>query len=475
MKQTRFFTIAFLFAAVISLPSKKTHAQTSKKLDSLFQTLVQQDAFSGSILVADHGKSIYEKTYGYAKLPERKPLDKNTMFELASVSKQFTAMSIMQLHQHGKLKYEDSLKKYFPELPYGGVTINDLVHHTSGIPDFLGWGAKEIDVEKINFNKDILASLQKNHLNALFNPGESIAYSNTNYVLLALIVEKVSGLSFANYLQRNVFEPLGMAHTQVYGQRHAKHKISNYAYGYIYDGIKNKYLLNDSTEKYQYFLDGIAGPYGISSTTEDLLKWDQALYTEKLVNKQELENAFKPFSLKSGKPAELMGMPYGFGWMINESQKFYIHTGGYPGYATLIVRYYDKNQTIIILMNNYNRINIYDLGFNIENILNDRDFSIPTIKSFPKVIPLTAEKLIKFTGEYQYKESPDFKYTITNKGNQLFAQLTGQTAHQVYPDTQDTFFYTAVEAKIIFTEDKSGKVLKLTLQQNGRDLEFLKR
>jgi CubicO group peptidase (beta-lactamase class C family) len=473
-KQIRLFIIILLSVAVIALTSEHAEAQVSKTLDTLFQTLVQRNAFSGSILIAEHGKPIYEKNFGYANLDTKTPIDKNTMFELASNSKQFTAMAIIQLHQKGKLKYEDSLGKYFPGLPYSRITINDLIHHTSGIPDFLGWGAKEIDVTKINFNKDILESLQKSSAKTLFEPGVNMAYSNTNYVLLALIVEKVSGISFASYLSKNIFEPLGMMHTQVYGQRYFKKKINNYAYGYIYDGIKDKYLLSDSTERYQYFFDGVAGAYGISSTTEDLLKWDQALYTEKLANKQEIKNAFTPYLLKDGKPAELMGLPYGFAWMINESQKFYIHTGGYPGYASLIIRYFDKDQTVIVLMNNYNRIDIYELGFNIENIINNREFSFPAIKTFAKVIPLSAEKLMKFTGVYQFKDSPGFRYTITSKNNRLFVQLTDQISREVYPETQNTFFYTAVEAKIVFIEDENGRVVKLTLKQNGKELDFIK-
>ncbi|WP_160292054.1 serine hydrolase [Pedobacter lusitanus] len=453
--------------------SKKADAQVSKKLDTLFQTLVQQNAFSGSVLVADHGKPIYQKSFGYTNQDTKVPIDKNTMFELASIAKQFTAMAIVQLHQKGKLKYEDTLKRYFPELPYSDITINDLVHHTSGIPDFLGWGAKEVDITKINFNKDILESLQKNKVKTLFKPGVNTAYSNTNYVLLALIAEKVSGIDFATYLRKNIFGPLNMMHTQVYGQRYAKNKINNYAYGYIYDPIKDKYLLSDSTEKYQLFFDGVAGPYGISSTAEDLLKWDQALYTEKLANKQEIKNVFAPYLLKDGKPAELMGFPYGFGWMINEPQGFYLHTGGYPGYATLIVRYF-KNQTVIVLMNNYNRINIYELGFNIENIINNREYAIPEVKKSATVLSVTAEKLVKFAGEYRSKDSPDFRFTIVNKDNQLYAQLTGQSSYKVYPETQNTFFYTAVEAKIVFAEDKNGRVVKLTLKQNGRELEFIK-
>jgi len=475
IQRNRFFTSIFLLIVSILMADKGAHAQMAKNLDSLFQTLAQKNAFNGSVLVADHGRPVYEKTFGYANLDTKKPLDKNTMFELASISKQFTAMAIMQLHQEGKLQYEDSLKKFFPQLPYSGVTINDLIHHSSGIPDFLGWGENEIDISKINYNSDILTALQNNQPKVLFTPGVGTSYSNTNYVLLALIVEKVSGVDFASYLRKHIFEPIGMTHTQVYGQRYFKNKIVNYAYGYIYDGIRNNYLLNDSTVKYQYFFDGVAGPYGISSTAADLLKWDQALYTEKLANKQEITTAFKPFLLKNNKPAELFGLPYGFGWMINEPKKFYLHTGGYPGYATLIVRYFEKNQTVIILMNTYNRINIYQLGFNVENIIHNRDFSIPTIKTFAKVTPLSVNDLTAYIGEYHYKDNPDLRYTITNKDNQLFAQLTGQASYAVYPEAENTFFYTAVEAKIIFTKDADGKVSKLTLQQNGKELEFLKK
>ena len=250
-----------------------------------------------------------------------------------------------KLHEGGLLQYEDSLKKFFPELPYAGVTVNDLVHHTSGVPEFLGWDAEEIDISRINDNEDVLSSLKINNVKPLFAPGVTTAYSNTNYVLLALIVEKVSGMTFANYLHKNIFELIEMVHTQVYGQRYSKNKIDNYAYGYVYDSIKDEFVISDSTEKYLYFFDGIAGVYGISSTAQDLLKWDQALYTEKLVSKKEITTAFEAYLLKSKKPARLFGLPYGFGWMINESKKKYFHTGGYPDYATFIVRHFDKNQT----------------------------------------------------------------------------------------------------------------------------------
>lgn len=474
MKEIRSFAAVFLFIASLLIAHKNADAQISKNLDSLFQNLVQSNAFSGSVLIADRGKPIYEKTFGYANLDTKRLLDKNTMFELASVSKQFTAMAIMQLHERGLLQYEDSIRKFFPELPYIGVTVNDLIHHTSGIPEFLGWDAKEIDISKINYNEDVLSSLKINHIKPLFTPGENMAYSNTNYLLLALIVEKVSGMTFAYYLHKNIFEPIEMTHTQVYGQRYSKNKIDNYAYGYVYDSIRDEFVISDSTEKYLYYFDGIAGPYGISSTAQDLLKWDQALYTEKLVSKKEIAIAFKPYLLKNETIAKLSGLPYGFGWVINEPKKFYFHSGGYPGYTTFIVRYFDKKQTVIVLMNSYNRINMYELGSSIDDIINNRDFAVPKIKKKVNSILLSANDLTKFIGEYQSRESPGLRYTISCKGNQLFAQLTGQAAYKVYPETATTFFYTAVEARIIFTKDESDKALKLTLQQHGKQLDFFK-
>src|ERR1700744_2833978 len=134
-------------------------AQTVKKVDSLFSTLNKKGDFNGCVLVAENGQPVYKKAFGYANFDTRQPLNNQPMFELASVSKQFTAMAIMQLHQQKKLNYDDSLSKYFPQIKYHGITINNLLHHTSGIQEFLGWGEKHIDVTRINYNKDILASL----------------------------------------------------------------------------------------------------------------------------------------------------------------------------------------------------------------------------------------------------------------------------------------------------------------------------
>lgn len=454
-------------------------AQTEKKLDSLFSTLAKQGYLNGCVLIADQGKPIYQKAFGYANFDTRQALNNETMFELASVSKQFTAMAIMQLHQQGKLAYTDSLNKYFPELPYHGITISNLLHHTSGLGEFLGWDDRMVDLNRINYNKDIVASLAKNKPKQLFKPNEQLMYSNTNYVLLAQIVEKVSGMPFGDYMDKHIFKPLGMMHTKVHGQRYAKQKIADYAYGYLYDPGKGRFMLNDtfSTNRYEYYFDGVAGPYGISSNTGDMLKWDQALYTEKLVSKAEQALAYIPAKLSDGKDAKFSGMVYGFGWLIlpekNETRR-YMHSGGYPGYMTMICRYPDKNKTIILLTNIYNVISLYDLTFSIENILFGKPFSIPAALPFTKSMALNPAQHKAIEGNYAFKEAPQVKVMVSSENGQLYVQLTGQPKVEVYASSELELFYTVVAAKIKFTKDDKGIVTRLTLLQGGREIEAIR-
>jgi CubicO group peptidase (beta-lactamase class C family) len=327
----------------------------------------------------------------------------------------------------------------------------------------------------VNDNQDILAAIIKNKPALYFKPGEQLAYSNTNYVLLALIVEKVSGMGFSEYLGKNIFTPLNMLNTYVYPQRSVTKKLENYAFGYLYDPKTGGFIINDSIigNRYQYYFDGVAGPYGISSSAEDLLKWDQALYTDKLISKEEQDLAYLPSKLTNGKPAVLSGIPYGFGWLIMPSKestgKVYMHSGGYPGYMTIISRYPDKKKTIIILTNTYNIINLYQLCTATENILFNKPFVIPKAMPYKKIVLLTPIQMKAVEGVYTL--SPQFKYTITSDQNQLYAQITGQPKAEIYPESELDFFYTAVSAKIKFEKDATGKIKKLTLFQNGMKQE----
>ncbi|WP_159441084.1 serine hydrolase [Pedobacter caeni] len=473
----KFLPIA-IFAGLLFLKCPAYAQDKSAKLKALFDTLYLDQNFNGCVLVAEEGKPVFMKAYGYADQEKKRLLDTKSVFELASISKQFTAMAIMQLKEKGLLSYEDALQKFFPGLPYKGVTIRNLLTHTSGIPEFLGFGSKDIDVNKNNFNQDIIDRFQSKIAPAQFAPGTSTAYSNTNYLLLASIVEKVSGMTFSNYMKKNVFLPAGMDHTKVYSRLSTAEKISNYASDYVWDASENSYVKTDDQPAHMTnILDGVNGPYGISSNVEDLFKWDQALYTTKLVSAVTLKDAFLPTKLIGSKGVASLSpeMPLGFGWVIRTDSlesKDMFHTGGFGGYTSLIVRYTLEKRTIILLCNYSNMTGVYELMTAVTAVLDGEQPSIPKKTVRMKSIRVAAAELKGFEGTYFFENYPDYNMQVRAEGNHLFARLTNQGEFAIYPESNDTFFYTVVEAKIKFSEDKISKQKRLTLFQNGKEIQM---
>lgn len=322
-----------------------------KQLDSLFNALSKQKMFNGNVLIADKGKIIFEKSYGLANEQTGQKINNQTIFELASVSKQFTAMGIVLLEKQGKLNYDDKISKYIPELAfYGNISIRNLLNHTGGLPDYIAFFEQKWDKTKIATNQDIVNVFAKYKPKAIFQPGEKYEYSDTGYTLLVLIIERVSGRTFGQFLSENIFQPLKMKNTFIYRSRFEPKKIGNYALGYVTDSLGRK-VLPDSYGKefYTYFLDGIMGDGTVNSTTADLLKWDRALYTDKLIDSKDKELLFNSVKTKDGKDTN-----YGFGWFVGNSKKYgkiVYHSGGWPGYSTYIERHLDNDKTIIILQN----------------------------------------------------------------------------------------------------------------------------
>jgi CubicO group peptidase (beta-lactamase class C family) len=254
-----------------------------------------------------------------------------------------------------------------PGLPYKGITIRHLLNHTSGLPDYQQLMDEKWDKSKVATNGDILLYLKKFHPVSLFKPGEKYDYSNTGYVLLGSIVEKVSGKDFVQFCLERIFFPLGMTSTNIRTKKE-KDSIANFALGYIFVPEKNKYVRADSfpSSNYTIWLGGRKGPGRISSTTSDLLKWDRALYTDKLVNAQTINEIFSPAKLNDGSFSN-----YGFGWMLRSDSllgKVVYHTGDNPGYKTEILRYIDQNKTVIVLCNNAHK-KFDDLVQDVEHLL----------------------------------------------------------------------------------------------------------
>ncbi len=345
--------VAVVLCAITTVTSAQTNPdEKAKRLDSLYSGLHAANSFNGNVLIAEKGKVIFEKSYGLANEKTGAKLNANTIFELASVSKQFTAMAIVLLKKQGKLSYEDDMTKYVPELAdYKGITIRNLLTHTGGLPDYIDITDTNWDKNKIATNIDILNLFKDLKPKKVFEPNEKREYSNTGYLILGTIIERVSGQSFGGFLEQYIFKPLEMKRSLVYRSRYQPQKIENYALAYGYsDSLKRKITPDEDGKNRFIYLDGIVGDGMVNSTAKDLLKWDRALYTGKLVNEEDKKMIFSSYPTNDNK-----GTNYGFGWFIRESKDFgkiVYHSGSWAGYITYIERDLDHDKTIIILQNN---------------------------------------------------------------------------------------------------------------------------
>ena len=313
-------------------------------IQQFYDTNLLKRGFNGAILVAKNGTVIFEKYHGFFDLDKKDSLNEHSAFHLASVSKTFTAMAVLKLIEQGKLSLDDNLKKYFPGMPYEGITIRMLLSHRSGLPNYLyfmqelGW-----DVKKFCTNNDVVNYLVQFKPKLTHTPGTHFSYCNTNYALLGLIIEKVSGKSYADFLQYNFFTPLQMYDTYVFKLSDSQKAMPSYNWRGKREALT--------------FLDEGFGDKNIYSTPRDLLKWDQAMYNNQIFSSKTLEEAFAPYS------NEKAGVKnYGFGWRMNlypNGKKIIFHGGWWHGNNTMLMRLIQDSATIIILGNKYNR-NVYD-------------------------------------------------------------------------------------------------------------------
>ena len=332
-----------LFFGMISLATLDAFSQNlTSRIDSLFKKYDAPDMPGASLIVIKDGAVLYKKAYGMADLEARTPTAASTCYRLASVTKQFTAMSVMILAERKKLSFEDRLTDFFPDFPSCGrsITIRNILNHTSGLIAYEDLMPESTSVPLLD--KDVLALLKKKD-STYFAPGSEYRYSNSGYSILALIVEKVSGMHFSQFLKENIFEPLGMTSSVAF--ENGISTVPNRAYGYS--------LMDTTNEKSYYRTDqsmtsSVLGDGGIYSSTEDLFKWDQSLYAPRIVSQQTLEKAFTPNILPDGKNSE-----YGFGWRIStyRDTRCIHHSGSTIGFRNEIQRYPEKHFSVIILTN----------------------------------------------------------------------------------------------------------------------------
>lgn len=314
--------------------------EKAKKLDSLFSHYNQIGGYNGNVLISQSGQIIFKKSYGYANFKTKEELSLNHAFQLASVSKQFTAVAILKLFEEKKLDLEDSVQKFIPNFPYGGITIKLLLCHRSGLPNYIYFLDNNLKYKEIGISNDsIIKLLICEKPNKYYQPDRKFDYSNTGYIVLAYIVEKVSGLSFEKYLDENIFNPLGMKNTFVYNNLNDNYKSYVRATGYQFP----------EREIQDNYLNASYGDKGVYSTVEDLYLWEQALYTDKIIKRQSLEIAFQPHNKEMKYPKN-----YGFGWrtyQLIDSTKMIYHRGWWHGFQNLLSRIETDTTSIILLRN----------------------------------------------------------------------------------------------------------------------------
>ena len=345
-------------------------------------------------MIAEKGKIIYQRSFGFADFEKTKQNKQNSSFNIASVTKTFTATAILQLREKGELQLDEFFIKYFPDFPYPAVTIRNLLSHTSGLPDLeIFFEPLKKEPGRIFTNADVIPCLKLYNKPLKFQPGDDWNYCNTNYELLALLVEKIGQQSFASYLQQHIFFPAGMINTYTETEkinRKDTMSVKCYMPGKLY---QSTYMPVDSVASpmIHYILDNFSGLQGqgmIVSTLPDLLKYDNALYSGKLLSNTSLKEAFTPVTLNKGKDynaslsSRLGKAYYGLGWEIcadSSMGKVVSHGGGYPGIMTLFLRNVSKKQTII-LFDNTNWTGIFFMGHMALRMLNE----MPVINLLPK-------------------------------------------------------------------------------------------
>ena len=361
-----------------SIISREDQQIIKKQSEIFYDSLLDGSGFNGGMIVAKGGNIIFEKYKGFVNIDGKDSINASTSLHIASVSKTFTAMAVLKLQELGKLNIEDSVTHFFPEFNYPGVTIKTLLNHRSGLPNYLyfmedaGWNK-----DSIIQNKDVLEWLisKKGIIKNIAPPNTRFTYCNTNFALLALIIEKVSGMSYPAFMKANIFDPLAMNNTFVHFKGDNK--------------IKSKSFDWRGREIPDNFLDDVYGDKNIYSTARDLLIWDRALSDTVFLTAKSLELAYTPYS--NEKPGI---KNYGLGWRMNnyaDGKKIIFHNGWWHGNNAAFIRVLKDDATIILISNRYaravykakNLVNIFDRYFDTDT----EDVENATPATIPEVLP----------------------------------------------------------------------------------------
>jgi CubicO group peptidase (beta-lactamase class C family) len=432
-----------LLLSVLCFAFVSCSQQQVPEIDTLVSAYAKLHKFNGSVLVAKNGSILLHKGYGYRNAAAKILNDEQTIFQLGSITKQFTSAIILLLQKEKKLSVQDKLSKYFPSYPKGdSVTIENLLLHTSGIYNYTDdQNFMSNEVSKPATREKMMALFKDKPLN--FSPGTGWGYSNSGYSLLGYIIEMVTKKSYEQVVRNYIFTPLQMTHS---GFDFTNLKSKQKATGYFQLNDKDSITapVVDSTVSYS------AG--SIYSTTGDLYKWHQALENFSILSKAQQEKAYTPVKNK-----------YGYGWVIDsaEGKQMVSHGGGIHGFTTNIVRV-AEDDICIVLLSNASDNSLQDITKSIFSILYDKPYQLPKER---QTITVSEDKLKDYIGEYEIR--PNLHVIISIEDGKLLASPTGQTPNLMYPEKEDFFFLKAADIQVEFKRNDKKEVDSFILHQGG--------
>lgn len=464
MKPIFVLTILFMICfSRTSYPNSSITESIPDSLESKIDTMITRMGFSsetpgGTIGIIKDGKLIFKKAYGLSNFERKEANKTNTLFNLGSVSKQFTAAAILLLSRENKLSLKDDIRKYLPDFPDYGytITIENLIHHTSGI--------KSYDVLKLMagtlFSKESLVENYKliaKQKSLNFKPGDEYMYSNSGYTLLAMIVQKVSGMEFSKFIEDKVFRPIGMNQSFIYDN--PKKITGTSASGHTWGGDR------------KFKTSGVSDNTGVGSSNvytciDDFLNWDNNFYNNKLGNWNFFKEMTSQVTLTKGDTCN-----YAFGIEISKYNglKIISHQGGTSDFTAQYIQIPSENFSVVCLFNI--PTNVTGLAYQIMDLFIKKGTATTTSIAKPEKVNIDSSILKTYAGKY-FDDNYWLESSITQDGDHLLFDTPYQGKFEIYPLSDSLFFVTFADLKLAFSKDHEGKVKKATIIQGNQQFSL---
>jgi CubicO group peptidase (beta-lactamase class C family) len=449
-----------LVAALLLTPQSRASGATrdlGTQVDALFAASVHGDTPGAEVLVARNGKIVFERGYGLANLDAKTLITSDTRFRIGSITKQFTAAAILRLAEQRRLRIDDPVSRFIADWPRGSeVTLRHLLTHSSGIHNFTANPGFDAHVrEPISLEK-LIASFEHDPYD--FNPGEKFSYCNSGYVLLGLIIQKVSGESYGTFLRKAFFEPLGMNDTGVYPSGSA---LANEALGYSFENGAVRLAVD-------WDMSNVATAGELYSTAHDLFRWNEALFSQKVISAESMHAAFTVGVLKDDDPTHPEDTGYGFGWTIDRlnGAREISHGGELAGFGSYLLRLPDYQLTVVVLLNcvpHQPSLQQWVLARQIARLALGGELPQEDKPKIAANLPPAALQAI--VG--QYNMGSGLMMTVTVEAGHVFAEIAGRKRFELLPKSDRDFFVESGNAQATFVRNANNQVVKAILKQAG--------